>query len=274
VSAVQIDILTSSSQIDAQVKQLAQQAQRAAENPALRALSIYAIDLDTLRRLRPDVILTQTQCEVCAVSERDVTRAIAQLTDLHPQVVSLCPYRLQDVWADVVRVGTALGKREQAHELVARYQERLTALQRQTAAFGATPRVAVLEWLDPLMGAGNWTPELVRYASGEPLFGTIGQHTPWLSWEELQGADPEVIVLSPCGYPLARTFEDLPILQQHPGWANLTAVRGRRLYAIDGNQYLNRSGPRLVESAELLAHAIWGDQLDLPVDATGWTTVH
>ncbi len=269
VSTVQIDINTSSAQIDAQVKQRAQE-KREPEDPALKALSIYAIDVDKLQELRPDVIFTQTQCEVCAVSERDVIRAIAQLTGLQPLVVSLSPYRLQDVWEDVLRVGHALGKRDQAQVLVEKYRQRLADLAVKTSAFGAKPGVAVLEWLDPLMGAGNWIPELVICAGGEPIFGEIGQHTPWVSWEELQAADPDVIVLSPCGYTLERAMQDVPLLQSHPVWANLQAVRNGRVYAIDGNQYLNRSGPRLVESAELLARVIWGERLPFIVDNNGW----
>jgi len=272
VSTVQIDINTSSAQIDAQVKQLAQKKHEP-EDPALKALSIYAIDVDKLQELRPDVIFTQTQCEVCAVSERDVMQAIGQLTGLQPQVVSLSPYRLQDVWEDVLRVGQALGKRDQAQTLVEHYEQRLSDLAVKTAAFATKPGVAVLEWLDPLMGAGNWTPELVAYAGGKNIFGEIGQHTPWLTWEELQAADPDVIVLSPCGYTLKRSMEDVPLLQKHPAWTNLQAVRNGRVYAIDGNQYLNRSGPRLVESAELLARVIWGDSIDIPVDDTGWQHV-
>ncbi len=236
VSTVQIDINTSSAQIDAQVKQLAQE-KREPEDPALKALSIYAIDIDKLQELRPDVIFTQTQCEVCAVSERDVIQAIAQLTGLQPLVVSLSPYRLQDVWEDVLRVGQAIGKRDQAQTLVEKYQQRLTDLAVKTAAFGAKPGVAVLEWLDPLMGAGNWTPELVAYAGGENVFGEIGQHTPWLTWEELQAANPDVIVLSPCGYTLDRTMQDVPLLQNHSAWTDLQAVRNGNVYAIDGNQF-------------------------------------
>jgi iron complex transport system substrate-binding protein len=272
VSTVQIDINASSAEIDAQVKQMAQKKQEPVD-PALKALSIYAIDIDSLQELRPDVIFTQTQCEVCAVSERDVIQAIRRLTGLQPLVVSLSPYRLQDVWEDVLRVGRALGKGDQAQTLVEGYQQRLTELAIKVAAFGTKPRVAVLEWLDPLMGAGNWTPELVTYAGGENIFGDIGQHSPWLSWEELQAADPDVIVLSPCGYTIERTMQDVPLLQKHPAWTGLKAVRNGRVYAIDGNQYLNRSGPRLLESAELLARVIWGEQLGMAVDDKGWEQV-
>jgi iron complex transport system substrate-binding protein len=273
VSRARIDVTTSSAEIDAQVKRL---ARHAPADPALEALSIYAIDLDQLQAVHPEVIFTQTQCEVCAVSERDVTRALAHLTGVHPKVVALCPYQLQDVWADLERVGAALGRQDRAHALVEAYQRRLTRLASKTAQVGDRPRVAVLEWLDPLMAAGNWTPELVASAGGESLFGQAGEHSPWLTWEELRAADPDVLVLAPCGCPLERTLQDVPLLQQQPAWADLRAVRTGRVYAIDGNAYLNRSGPRLVESAELLARVIWdarAKRLDISVDDAAWRRI-
>lgn len=290
VSTVQVDIETSSAEIDSQIKELTQ-AQRKApttmDDPrvpflpsptpaptemdsAFKALSIYTIDVEKLQALKPDVIFTQMQCEVCAVSERDVMEAISQMIGLSPRVVSLAPYRLSDVWEDVLRVGEALGHDEQAQMLVEGYKQRLMDLGEITAQFGVKPRVAVLEWLDPLMGAGNWVPELVSYAGGENVFGEVGQHSPWLSWEELQATDPDVLVLAPCGFSLERTMRDVPILQQHPVWQSLRAVRNGRVYAIDGNAYLNRSGPRLVESAELLGRVLWGEQSGIKVDSEGW----
>jgi iron complex transport system substrate-binding protein len=275
VSRAQIDIDTSSSQIDAQIKQLAQ-AKDAAQENALKALSIYAIDVAQLQVLRPDVIFTQTQCEVCAVSERDVMRAIQQLTGLQPRVVSLAPYRLTDVWEDMLRVGAALGRLEQAEALVRKYQQRLEYLHDITTTLSEgsrKPRITILEWLDPLMAAGNWAPELVAFAGGENVFGEVGQHSPWLTWEELQAADPDVLVLCPCGFTLERSLVDVPLLQQHPMWHSLRAVQNKRVYAIDGNAYLNRSGPRLVESAELLGHVLWGEQLGIKVDPQGWMRI-
>jgi len=271
VSTVQINIHATSAEIDAQVRQRIHQPKP--DNPALQALSIYALDLELLQQLRPDVILTQTQCEVCAVSERDVMQAMTQLTGLHPQVVSLAPYRLQDVWEDVRRIGNVLGNPDRAQTLVQHYQQRLDDLRHKTAIFSFEPRVAVLEWLDPLMGAGNWTPELVSYAGGKNLFGEVGRHSPSLSWEDLQMADPDVIILGPCGYSLERTIKDVPLLSGHPIWPELKAVREHTVYAIDGNQYLNRSGPRLVESAEMVAQMIWKGQLDLAVNANGWVPI-
>lgn len=267
VSNVAIDTTASSAEIDAQIKRLASAGQ-SPTNAALQALSIYAIDIAMLQKLRPDVIFTQTQCEVCAVSERDVMQAVTRLTGLQPRIVALAPHRLTDVWEDVHRVGSALERTEQARQLVRGYQNRLERLRVNCNALHEKhkPRVAVLEWLDPLMGAGNWTPELVTYAGGAPLFGEIGQHTPWLSWEKLQAVDPDVLVLAPCGFTLARTMQDLPGLQRHPAWPGLRAVQTGRVYAIDGNAYLNRSGPRLVESAELLAYALWGEQAGVEID--------
>ncbi len=272
VSSVQIDINADSAQIDAQIKQLAQSTSTPA-GTALKALSIYAIDITQLQALRPDIIFTQTQCEVCAVSERDVMQAVQQLTGLQPLVVSLAPHRLSDVWEDVLRVGQALNRDEQAQALVQGYQLQLERLRAATLHLGIKPRVTVLEWLDPLMAAGNWTPELVAYAGGENVFGEIGQHSPWLSWEELQAADPDVLVLSPCGFTIERTMIDVPLLQRHPAWSSLRAVQAGRVYAIDGNHYLNRSSPRLVESAELLGRVLWGERLEIEVDADGWRQV-
>ncbi|MBA2392543.1 MAG: cobalamin-binding protein [Ktedonobacteraceae bacterium] len=275
VSTTQIDINASSEQIDAQIKQLVEQKD-VVRGDAFKALSIYALDVNLLQQLQPDVIFTQTQCEVCAVSERDVMQAIQHLTELQPRVVSLTPYQLSDVWEDVLRVGKALDHLIQAQELVRSYQQRLEQLQAITTGFRkgkAAPRVALLEWLDPLMATGNWTPELITYAGGENIFGEIGQHAPWVTWEELQATDPEILVLAPCGFTLERTLQELHVLKQHPAWNTLQAVQQGRVYAIDGNSYINRSGPRLVESAAILARVIWGMETGIDVPEKSWQPV-
>ncbi len=274
VSTVQITVEGSSSEIDAQIKQLARSKQNVQEN-ALKALSIYQINTDLLQHLQPDIIFTQTQCEVCAVSERDVRFALQQVTGLHPQIVSLAPYRLSDVWEDMLRVGKALERAKQAEQLIKGYQHRLENLRQRSAALVAQqgkgqPRVGVLEWLDPLMAAGNWTPELVSYAGGENVFGEVGIHSPWLDWQTLTAANPDVLLLSPCGFSLERTLLELPLLQERTEWQQLDAVREGRVYLIDGNYYMNRSGPRLVESAELIAYCLWGKQLGIAPDSNGW----
>jgi iron complex transport system substrate-binding protein len=272
VSRVQIDVETSSAHIDQQIKRLSQSA-IVTENAALKALSIYAIDVALLQDLRPEVIITQTQCEVCAVSERDVMQAVEQLTGLQPRIVALAPYRLDDVWEDVVRVGQALRRRAQAERLVQRYKERLTNLNKVSVHQGEKPRLAVLEWLDPLMGAGNWIPELVAMAGGDHIFGEIGQHSPWISWEELLAVDPDVLVLAPCGFTLERTLQDIPLLKRHPLWQSLQAVKNGRVFVVDGNAYINRSGPRLVESAEILSRLLWGPLPEIHVDEKAWMRI-
>ena len=272
VSTVQINTETSSAEIDKQIKGLTQQKQ-AVQNNALKALSIYAIDVALLQQLQPDIIFTQTQCEVCAVSERDVLGALQQVTGLHPRIVSLAPYQLSDVWEDILRVGQALGCQQRAETLIHGYKNEIKDIQNRTARISGgapKPRVAVLEWLDPLMAAGNWTPELVEHAGGEALFGEIGRRSPWLTWQELIEADPDVLILAPCGFTLERTLLDLPLLQQHEAWQALRAVKSGQVYAVDGNYYLNRSGPRLVESTRILAHIIWGERLALEKVPPGW----
>jgi iron complex transport system substrate-binding protein len=272
VSNVEIDVQTSSAEIDAQIKERAR-SKDGVQDDAMRALSIYRINTSLLQELQPDVIFTQTQCEVCAVSERDVSEALRQITGLQPKIVSLAPYRLSDVWEDMLRVGGALGQKQQAEERIVTYQRRLQDLKELTGRLAEKerkPRVAVLEWLDPLMAAGNWVPELIEYAGGEAIFGRVGEHSPWLTWQELRSADPDVVLLSPCGFTLERTLEDVTLLRQYAGWSELRAVQEGRVYAIDGNYYLNRSGPRLVESAELIGHTLWGERLTIEVDGRGW----
>jgi iron complex transport system substrate-binding protein len=276
VSRVQIDSEGSSAEIDAQIKQLIN-SQETIEAGALKALSIYTIDTELLSELRPDAIFTQTQCEVCAVSERDVSAALQQITGLQPRIISLAPYRLEDVWEDFLRVGKALGREEQAQILLESYQQRLKDLQALTSRLQEKQkkkRVAVIEWLEPLMGAGNWVPELLEFAGGQACFGERGEHSPWISWEELREADPDVIVLCPCGFTLERTERELGSLQGNDEWKELRAVQQGEVYAIDGNYYLNRSGPRLVDSAEILGRVIWGSELEgVKAHAQGWRKV-
>jgi iron complex transport system substrate-binding protein len=198
------------------------------------------------------VIVTQAQCEVCAVSLRDVERAVCDWLGSRPRVVTLNPNRLADVWDDIARVAEALSVPERGEALVRRLRGRMAAV---TAEVGALPRptVACLEWIDPLMAAGNWVPELVEMAGGVNLFGTAGAHSPWMTWEQLRDRDPEVIVAMPCGFDLARTRAEMAHLTNRPDWGALRAVRAGRVCATDGNQFFNRPGPRLVESLEILA---------------------
>lgn len=220
-----------------------------------RGLSVYRVDADRLRALAPDVILTQSQCEVCAASERDVEEALATWLGKRPRVLSLAPATLADVWAGVARVAAELGVAERGREL-ARILEARTAAVAALASGVARPGVALIEWVDPLMSAGNWMPEMVAIAGGRSLFGEHGKTSPWLSFEALAAHDPEVIVAIPCGFGLARSQTELALLARDPRWPRLRAVRGGRVFAADGNAWFNRPGPRLAESAEILAEIL------------------
>lgn len=251
---------TSSAEIDRQVKSLVE-----------KALAVYDVDAQLLEDLEPDVIVTQSQCEVCAVSLRDVERAVCAWLKKCPRLVSLQPDSLLDIWRDIERVGEALGVSDRATELITSMQERMNSIADRTRGKNPAPRVACIEWVEPLMAAGNWVPELVAMAGGVNLFGEAGKHAPWLTWEQLVGGDPDVLVFMPCGYDLERTSQDVPLLEAKAEWTKLKAVREGRVYVTDGNQYFNRPGPRLVESLEILAEVLHPEDFTpARYEGTGW----
>jgi iron complex transport system substrate-binding protein len=233
-------------------------------------LSVYRVDADRLRALRPDVIITQSHCEVCAVSRRDVEAAVCQWLDARPVIVSLHPEALADIWGSIPTVADALGVPERGRQLVDRLRGRMAAIADKARALPDRPTVACLEWLDPLMAAGNWMPELVELAGGVDLFGTAGRHAPWLPWDELRARDPEVLIALPCGFDRARTRAELPALTQRPGWSALRAVRTKRVSLADGNQFFNRPGPRIAESLEILAEILHPEAFHFGHEGTGW----
>lgn len=265
LSSTKVRTDQTSAAIDAQVNEI-----------LARAVSVYDVDVQTLRALQPDVILTQTQCAICAVTPADLDAALCDWPTAGggraPRLVSLEPDDLDGVWADIRKVGAALGARDAAETLVAQLQARLRALGQQVA-HRPRPTVAALEWFAPLMAGGNWMPELIEAAGGTSLFAQAGQHSPWLDWADLAAADPDVILLLPCGFRLGESLADLPALQAHPLWPTLTAVREGRVYAIDGHHYFNRPGPRLVESAEIVAEILHPEACDFGHRGTGWVRV-
>src|SRR6267154_1472023 len=189
------------------------------------ALSVYRVDAPKLRELRPDVIVTQSQCEVCAVSESDVEAAVAEWLGARPKIVSLAPYALDDVFTDMQRVADALGASPRGVELVAQLRNRLAAMAGKARNAAERPTVATIEWIDPLMAAGNWMPTLVEMAGGVNLFGKAGEHSPWMKFEELAEKDPDVILISPCGFNMDRAAQDLPTLINRAEWNGLKALR-------------------------------------------------
>jgi iron complex transport system substrate-binding protein len=227
------------------------------------------VDVERLRELRPDLILTQIQCAVCAVTPRDLELALGTWTGAQPALVSLEPNNLDDVWNDIRRVSEALGVPERAEALIDSLTQRLNAIRDQARDL-SRPSVAAIEWLGPLMAGGNWMPELIEIADGRSLFARAGEHSDWLEWATLVEADPEVILLLPCGFKIAQTIRDLNLLTANPAWPNLRAVKAGRVYLIDGHHFFNRPGPRLVESAEIVAEILHPDRFSFGHRGTGW----
>lgn len=261
-SSTKVPAHGTSDEIDERVKEI-----------VAEGLSVYRVDVDRLRELRPDLILTQTQCAVCAVTPRDLEQALRDWTGAQPPIISLEPNNLGDVWNDIRRVGDALGVLPRAEELIASLTERLAAIREKARATQSRPTVAAIEWLGPLMAGGNWMPELIEIAGGRSLFAQPGEHSPWLDWASLIEADPDVILLLPCGFKIAQTVRDLNLLTENPAWANLRAVKQGRVFAIDGHHFFNRPGPRLVESAEIVAEILHSERFSFGHRGTGWIAI-
>jgi iron complex transport system substrate-binding protein len=233
--------------------------------------AMFTLDIDRLAALGPDVILTQATCDVCAISGNDVTEAVRRSRHA-AQVVPLTATTLRGLWDDILAVGRATGRLARARELVARLQARCDSIACRVAALGrraghVRPRVAVIEWLDPPMAAGNWVPELVGLAGGDDVLGRPGEHSHWIDWDAVAAADPDVVLLSPCGFTLDRIVAECgsPAIQPH--LQHLRAGAAGRLYAIDGHHLLNRPGPRLVDSLEVLAALLHPGAFSFPAAA-------
>ena len=225
--------------------------------------ALYTLDLPALEALAPDLIVTQALCEVCAVAEDEV-QAAARALPGRPAVVNLEPRTLSEMLAAIRQVAGAASVEAKAEKLISDLQSRIDAVAARTAGIARRPRVALLEWLDPLFSCGHWSPELVRLAGGVEGFGQEGQPSRTVDWAELIAWQPEVVVAACCGLAVERTLTDLPLLTSRPGWREVSAASSGRLYVVDGSHYFSRPGPRLVDSLEMLAHALHPDVHPLP----------
>ncbi len=246
-------------QIDERIKAILQEG-----------LSVYRVDAEQLAALRPDFIVTQTQCEVCAVSLADVEDAVCRWVGSSPRIVSLHPNGLEDIFSDIREVAAAFGVDGRGTELVEELGAKMTTVVDRAASIVTRPTVACIDWIDPLMVAGNWMPELVDMAGGRNLFVAAGEHAPRIDFEELAAADPDVVVLTPCGFDVARTRRELSPLTTRPTWSTLRAVANGRVYVADGNQFFNRPGPRVVETLEIAAEMLHPDVFDFGHEGIGW----
>ncbi|MFC6861994.1 cobalamin-binding protein [Halomicroarcula sp. GCM10025817] len=251
VNRSRVDPGTSSSEINEQVAD------------AEAGDGVYAIDRETLSDLDPDVVVTQGVCDVCAVDHVLVADAVADL-GLDCEVLTLDVHSLEDLFESIRRVGAAIDEPARATELVADLRDRVAAVERTAAGVTEAPSVAVLDWLDPVMVAGHWIPELVELAGGRYGMAERGAHSRPREWTEVREYDPDVLVAAPCGFDVAQTTEHLADLTDRPGFDDLRAVREGRAHVMDGHHFVNRSGPRLVETLEYLAALIHPDLFDAP----------
>lgn len=218
--------------------------------------ALFALDVDQLAALAPDLIITQASCSVCAIAADDVAAAVRKIGSA-AGVLSLSPATLDDTFRDILAVGAATGTAAKAREVVARLQARCDSVRHRIRATTAQRQtVAVVEWLDPPMAAGNWVPELVRLAGGDDVLGKAGAHSHWITWNDVVAADPDVLVLIPCGFTIDRVLTETGLPAVWPHLAGLRAVREGRAWAVDGHHLFNRPGPRLVDSLEVLAEIL------------------
>jgi iron complex transport system substrate-binding protein len=257
-----IDSAQSSDEIDRQVKHCLQAGQ-----------PLYEVDAELLCRQAPDLIVTQAQCDVCAVRYADVVDLVRSRPELrNTRVVALNPQSLDDVLLDVRRVGQAAGAAAAAERVATGLSQRIEEISSRTRRLpaGERPRVVCIEWVLPLMTAGNWTPNLIELAGGRCGLAIAGQHSGYVEFSAVREFDPEVLLVAPCGFDLARSQREARLLAGLPGFGDLPAVKSGRAYVLNGNAYLNRSGPRLVDSLEILAHLLHPELFD----GVAWASAH
>ncbi len=253
VVSSRIDADASSAEIDAQV---------------LEAGDVYEIDRERLAAVDPEFVISQGICEVCAVDTVVVREAIDEL-GLDCELLTTDPHSVDDVLGDVERIGDALGRRTRAESVVSELEARIAAVESRTERIERRPTVVVLDWLDPVMVAGHWVPELVESAGGRYPLAAPGDASTPREWAEIRRADPDVLVAAPCGFDLEQTFENVVDVADRPGFESLRAVRNGRVHAVDGHHLMNRPGPRVVDTLETLASIVHPDLFD-PTEE--WTT--
>ena len=247
-----------SREVDNEVKSLVQSA-----------LSIYYINEKLLKELKPDIIFTQSQCEVCAVSVSDVENALKNITGLSSRVISVEPNSIEDIFNDILTIAEILNVRKKGKELVELIKAKIDSTEKIVYQ-KSSPSVAAIEWIDPLMAAGNWVPQLIRVAGGKNLFGEASKHSPWMKYNDLVEQDPEIIIVMPCGYDIKKSLIEIKTLESKKEWGSLKAVRNRNVYITDGNQFFNRPGPRIIESLEILLEIIHSDFSESKHIDSGW----
>ncbi len=228
--------------------------------------SLYALDEKLFKDTEPDLILTQGLCDVCALDYNEVVQAARSLRK-EPTIVSLDPHSLADILDDVLRIGAVTHRSRQAESLVQKLKDRIEAVRDRTARSASQPRVACLEWFDPIYVAGHWVPEMVGIAGGNDILGTAGAPSVKIEWDAVIASRPEILILMPCGFDLERAIRESSLLKNRPGWQILPAVRDGRVFAVSGADYFSRPGPRLVDGLEILSQLIHPELSPAPISS-------
>lgn len=232
-----------------------------------RGESLYEVDREAVQDIQPDLIITQDLCHVCAASPGDLATVLAAL-EREPEILSLNPQSLADVWNDIRVIGTAIGRADEAHRLVTQLEGRVAAIVQAASRSSNRPRVACLEWLDPLFVAGHWVPEMVESAGGVDVLGKAGKRSYRTTWEDVLNAKPEIIVIMPCGYNLEGAIKEFNALTLPDGWETLPAVKNGNVFAVDASGYFSRPGPRLAVGVEILAGMLQPETAPAPPPAS------
>ena len=235
------------------------------------SLSVYKVDVKELKKLEPDLVITQAHCEVCAVSLAEVEEIVSKHLSEKTKIISLQPNTLGEVFDDIKKVAIGLNLDKVTIEgLIKPLKERVQNIQIKSSK-QKQRTVACVEWIDPLMAAGNWIPELVKISGGEDIFGKSGKDSHWINFDEIKSYDPEIIIFLPCGYDIEKTRDEVEnLFINEKKWSNLKAFKDKEIFVVDGNQFFNRPGPRLVESLEIFAEIIHPNLFDFNHKKSGW----
>jgi iron complex transport system substrate-binding protein len=235
------------------------------------SLSVYKVDVKELKKLEPDLVITQAHCEVCAVSLAEVEEIVSKHLSEKTKIISLQPNTLGEVFDDIKKVAIGLNLDKVTIEgLIKPLKERVQNIQIKSSK-QKQRTVACVEWIDPLMAAGNWIPELVKISGGEDIFGKSGKDSHWINFDEIKSYDPEIIIFLPCGYDIEKTRDEVEnLFINEKKWSNLKAFKDKEIFVVDGNQFFNRPGPRLVESLEIFAEIIHPNLFDFNHQKSGW----
>jgi len=238
-----------------------------------RGLSVYDVDASLLKSLSPDIIVTQAQCEACAVSLDQVQDIVSNWTLNQTEIISLEPNTLNEVWLGFDIIAKTMDAPESSSILKSEINERFKLLKDKLKGTEQKPTVLCIEWIEPIMVAANWVPELVGLAGGKNVMSVSGTDSNFCSWDEIKQTNPDIIIMMPCGFGIKRTLDDIHYLQNRKGWQELKAVKENKVFVVDGNQYFNRPGPRLVDSAEIMAEVIHPEYFERKYPEDAWITI-